>query len=42
MGLTSSWKVSANTFIFAFDRIGDKQTAIKSAIRAPEQNDSYA
>jgi len=42
MGLTSSWKVSANKFIFALDRIREKQTPINGVIRAPEQNDSYA
>lgn len=42
MGLTSSWKVSANRFIFALDRLRGKRRPIKGVIRAPEQTDSYA
>jgi ethanolamine ammonia-lyase small subunit len=41
MGLTSSWKVSANKFVSALDRSREKQMPIKGVIRAPEQNDSY-
>ncbi len=37
MGVTSSWKVSANKFIFALDRIRGKQMPIEGVIRAPEQ-----
>jgi hypothetical protein len=42
MGLTSGWKVSANRFIFALDRIRGKPRPIKGVTRALEQNDSYA